>query len=195
MKILWFDTETTGVKSEINDIVQIAGMIEVNGEIVEEFEFFQKPRSKLTVESKALEVQGKTLDEIMAYPENGNIYKSMWKIFNKHVEKFNPCDKFMPAGQNVQFDKNFMFALWGQQKNFFLGAYLFGGCIDTLSAAAIAVDIGLIKQPIDRKGKPSYKLEAIARRLEVDLVNAHNAINDIKTTRECYLKLKTMFSI
>lgn len=193
MKTLWFDTETTGVDCKKNDIVQIAGIVEINGNIVDEFEYFQQPRSADTVESGALRVQKKTLDEIMAYPENGNIYRKMSKKLNEHVSKFDKRDKLMPAGQNVTFDKNFMFSLWAQHNDFYLGSYFFGGNIDTLTAAAIAVEMGLIPEPTDKTGKCSYRLDAIALCLGVDLENAHSAVDDIKATRECYLKIKNLF--
>ena len=194
MKTVWFDTETTGVVPGRNEIVQIAGMIEVDGEIVERFEYFQRPKNVDNVEPIALKVQGKTLDEIMAYPQNGNIYKKMNELFNRNVQKFVAKDKLMPAGQNVYFDKQFMFALWKQFNDNYLGSYLSGGCIDVLTASAMAVEMGLMQQPIDARFRPSFKLEAIARTLGVDLENAHSALDDIEATRNCYVAIKSLMN-
>ena len=34
-KVFWFDVETTGLDSKIHDIIQLACIIEINGEIKE----------------------------------------------------------------------------------------------------------------------------------------------------------------
>jgi len=192
MKTLWFDVETTGLDPIKHDIVQVAGIIESEGKIIEEFEFFQQPKNRNDVDAYALKVQNKTLDDVMAYPENGNIYRKMIGIFNKHVNKFSIFDKFMPAGQNVQFDKQFLYSTWNKNGDSYLGSYLWGANIDLLTAVAIAIDMGKMDIPLNKKGAPGYKLEFIAKVLGVNLENAHSAIDDIKATRDCYLKIKGM---
>lgn len=55
MKILYYDLETTGVKYWKNGIHQIAGMIEIDGEIVEAFNFNVQPHPKCIIEPRSLE--------------------------------------------------------------------------------------------------------------------------------------------
>ena len=38
-KILWLDTETTGTDSTLHSIIQIAGIIDINGETKKEFAY------------------------------------------------------------------------------------------------------------------------------------------------------------
>ena len=43
MKNLWIDLETTGLDVKKHGVVQIAGIVEIDGEIQESFNFFTKP--------------------------------------------------------------------------------------------------------------------------------------------------------
>lgn len=44
-KIIYLDTETTGLDKEKNDVIQVAGIIEIDGKEVERFNIFCQPFS------------------------------------------------------------------------------------------------------------------------------------------------------
>lgn len=98
MKILYYDLETTGVKYWKNGIHQIAGMVEIDGEIVETFNFNVQPHPKCIIEPEALKVGNVTLEQVQAYPAMEIVYKQFVKILAKYVDKFNKKDKFFLCG-------------------------------------------------------------------------------------------------
>ena len=64
IKIIFIDTETGGVNAEKSALIQLSGIIEVDGTEKEKFNFYIKPFVNSEVNEKALEVQGRTLEEI-----------------------------------------------------------------------------------------------------------------------------------
>ena len=43
MKILWLDTETTGLNTDKCDLIQLAGIVIIDGEEKERFNFYCQP--------------------------------------------------------------------------------------------------------------------------------------------------------
>ena len=64
MKILFLDTETGGVNPKESALIQLSGIVRIDKKDVEEFNFFIKPFEGSEVNPKALEVQGRTLEEL-----------------------------------------------------------------------------------------------------------------------------------
>ena len=108
MKKLYFDVETTGTNPEKHGLIQFSGIIEINGEIKEKFDFNIKPFESDLIEEKALIVNNKTKEEIKSFPEPNFIKKEIITIFDKYIDKYNREDKFIPIGYNVSFDINFL---------------------------------------------------------------------------------------
>lgn len=183
MKKLWFDTETTGIDSYKNDIVQIAGLIEINGEIVEEFNIKCQPRNWESISDEALGVTGLTLTDLKSYQAPGYALNQLIKIFDKHISKFDKADKFTPCGHNVKFDLDMLQSFFkkGGEK-YGTGAYQNWAAIDTLSFARIVDDIiGLNVE--------NHKLETLCNKFNIT-IDAHDALSDIKATRLVYKELQ-----
>ncbi len=68
MKQLFYDLETTGTKYWRNSIHQLSGMVVVDGEVKEEFNFHVQPNPKAEIEDEALQIAGVTKEQVMAYP-------------------------------------------------------------------------------------------------------------------------------
>lgn len=62
--IFWFDTETTGLDPEKHGITALGVIIENNKQVIEEFQYSINPAPEIQFDPKALEVQGKTIEEI-----------------------------------------------------------------------------------------------------------------------------------
>ena len=62
MKILWTDTETSGLNSKENDILTLAGIIEIDNEVKEEFYLEIQPFNYDNISKQALEVNKLTLE-------------------------------------------------------------------------------------------------------------------------------------
>ena len=61
VKKFFYDLETTGVDHRRNGIHQLAGCIEIDGEIVESFNFKVAPNPKAIIEEEVLKVGGGTV--------------------------------------------------------------------------------------------------------------------------------------
>ena len=180
MKILWFDTETTGLDPVKNDIIQIAGIIEIDGNVKEEFQFWAKPPKDADIQDEALKVHGYSKIDIKQWPDPKFMYAGLIGIFGKYVDKFKKYDKFIPAGHNVKFDIEFLSQLFKKQKDDYFGSWMIWQPFCTMHAAVINTILGNIKPD-------NYKLITLAEHYKIPL-KAHDAMEDIRATREIGLK-------
>ena len=67
MKKFFFDLETTGLDYKTNAIHQFSGCIELDGTIIETFNFKIRPFEGAIIEPKALETSNVTEEQIMAF--------------------------------------------------------------------------------------------------------------------------------
>lgn len=118
-KIIFIDTETGGVNTEKSALIQLSGIIRVNKKDVETFNFFIKPFENSEVNEKALEVQGRTLEELKTekYVEEKEVYKQFVNLLDKYVDKYDKTDKFIVAGYNVRFDVDMLKAFFQRHGN------------------------------------------------------------------------------
>lgn len=109
MKVLFFDLETTGTLVNRHGIHQISGMVVIDGEVRESFNFHVQPNPKADITQEALDVAGVTKEQIMAYPPMGEVYRQFVDMLAKYVDKYNRQDKFFLAGyNNASFDNQFL---------------------------------------------------------------------------------------
>jgi DNA polymerase-3 subunit epsilon len=182
-KILWLDTETTGIDPLKNGIIQIAGIIEINGIIKEKFELFNNPIGKL-IEDSALEVNKKTREDIAKYPSPRECYKSLLNIFSKYIDKFDKNDKFVIAGHNVKFDFDFLYSFFkGLNDNYFFSWIQASAYIDTVYLITILQHLGKIPILENRKN------ETISKYFGENTDNLHDAVKDIEVTRNNYYNM------
>ena len=186
-KLLWFDCETTGLDPKKHEIIQIAGIIEIDGIIVDQFDLRCAPENPENVESRALEVQGRTLEEVMAWPSSKKMYEQVLAKFDRHIDKLTITDKMLPCGHNVQFDIGFLNSLFRKNYNKFLFSYFMYAPIDTLVMTAICRMLGLAN-PVDKNGKPINKLDALCDVFNIPR-GGHDALGDIRSTRACGMKM------
>lgn len=182
-KILWFDVETTGINAETCSIWQIAGMIEVDGEIKKGFKFHIAPY-KPEINPKALEIGGVSEEQIRGYRSAAEVFEDLNRILKKHVNPYDRNDKMAIAGYNVGFDEQFLRAFWKHCGDNFYGSLFWSGRIDVMSLA-------LDRLLEERDLLPNFKLGTVAEYLNIPLYNAHDALADVTATREIYHLLKT----
>ncbi len=176
-KILYFDTETTGVDPVKNDIIQIAGIIEVDGEVKEEFNLKAKPFDFTTIQDRALEVNNVTREELEEYPDPRQAYVKLLGIFTSHIDKFDREDKFFPAGQNIRFDLDFLSNFFRKNYDKYFGSWQNWKMIDSLYITNMLASLGLLNLP-------NHKLETVCEHFEIKIEKAHDALSDIRATRE-----------
>lgn len=185
-KIIWIDTETTGLSPKYCAITQLAGLIEIDGVVVDGFDFSIKPFQGALIEEAALKVQGKTLKEIEANPLTyPQVHSNLLSLLGEYVAKYERLDKFVMAGYNVRsFDQPFLRALFDHEGDKFFGSWFFWPALDVSSFVAEWL-------LTHRYTGHDFKLETICKQLEVDMsgVKLHTALDDVKLTRELYYAL------
>lgn len=179
MKKLWIDTETTGTSPILNDVVQVAGIIEINHQTVETFSIYSQPTNYMNIEPKALEVNKLTVEQIKGFAVPELAYNQFNKILTKYVDINDKYDRLVPCGHCIGFDTDFVSAWSTKVKSD--KPLLHYNCIDLMTLVLVCKDLGLYK---------GYTtLTAICKWLGVELKNAHNALSDIIATKECYYKI------
>lgn len=185
-KILYFDVETTGIDPKRNGVFQISGMIEVGGQVLKEFNFFCQPPEGTEISSKALEVTGKTVDDLWSYPVPAEAYNKLTFEMSRFVDKYDTKDKFYPCAYNGQFDLEFVNQFFIQNGDQYFGSWQNWQLIDPLPMVRMLSYAGELSLP-------DHKLSTVAKYFGIE-IDAHDAMSDIKATRELVQLLKKEFS-
>ncbi len=180
-KFLFTDTETTGLDSKINGVHQVAGILVIEGEIVEKFDLKFRPMDAEKVDIEALQVSGLTEKEVAKRDMSSvEAYRDFNKKMTKHINKYDREDKAIIAGYNCPFDAQFLNDWYAKNGNkYFFGLFHGGAYLDGLNLA-MQLEIKSGK----RLFRPNRKLDTVAKALGVKLDNAHDALADIEATRE-----------
>ena len=188
-KILYFDVETTGLSPSKDSIHQMAGIVEIDGVVVEEFDIRMKPINYTELpETYVTPVGGITKAMMAEYKPNSAGFAEFKQILNRHVNKYDRTDKFFIAGYNCQaFDMQFLRALFDRNGDTFFGTYFWSSSFDAMNIATFFMHAY-------RKNMPNFKLETVAKALglEVDGPGFHDAMSDIRITRQI-LKVVELF--
>lgn len=184
-KIFWFDVETTGLDSKIHGITELAVLIEDSGQVIEEIYYAINPGSDVVVDPEALKVQGKTMDDLKNGMLSELAFADLKSKLMKHVDPFNPKDKFVQAGYNVGFDDGFLRKLFIRNNDKYYGSWFYNARIDVLSLVAMCHA---------RKNFTvlDFKLATMCEYFSISL-DAHKAMDDIRATRELYYRLHEIY--
>lgn len=178
MKYIFFDLETTGLIPAKNGIHQISGAIEVDGKMVESFDFKVQPNPKAEIDLMSLKVANVTKEEIMAYPPMITIYNDLVEMLALHCDKFDKKDKFFLVGyNNASFDNQFLRGFFLQNNDKYFGSWFWSNSIDVMVLASEYLK--------DRRAEmEDFKLKTVAKFLgvEIDETKLHDAKYDIALT-------------
>lgn len=183
-KIIFIDTETGGVNPEKAALIQLSGIIRIDKKDVEKFNFFIKPFENSEVNEKALEVQGRTLEELKTdkYVEEKEVYKQFINLLDKYIDKYDKSDKFIVAGYNVRFDVDILKAFFQRHGNNFLFSYLDSSMLDPLYSIRL-LQIAEVLPVLENN-----KLETWCKHFGIEL-KAHDSLEDIEATKKLIGKL------
>lgn len=181
IKRVFIDVETTGTDFEKHAIHQISGQIEIDNQIVEEFDYNVKPFKDAEIDKEALEVCGVTEEILMGYPDSKAVYNDLQRRLSKHVNRFNKLDKFTFVGYNAHFDKGFMFKFWERHEDKYFFSLFWGSHIDVMSMAMERLESA-------RDELENFKLATVCAHMgiEVDASKLHDSQYDIHLTRELF---------
>lgn len=182
MKILYIDTETTGLDPYSNAIIELAGILEVDGFVQESFLISMKPDSDQTIDQEALNAIGKTEEEILSYPSQKEGFSIFLKFLESYVNPFDKNDKLFLVGYNIHaFDVPFLRTFFNRNKNKYFGSYFHHPSIDVMLLIAYFA--------MKQKDKlPNFKLATIAKSLGIEVKDEmlHNAMYDVEITRDIF---------
>lgn len=169
MRIVYFDTETTGVKPGKDHIIELALLVYDDGELTEEYDEFIQIDGKLP--SKIVELTGIT-DEMLK--DDAVAAKDAAAKIITVLKK----DSVWVA-HNTQFDLLFIYNLL---KEYFDEEDI----LDKLSKVKWLDTLTIFK---DRAGYP-HRLENMVEHYKLKDVRFHRAIDDARALKECLKELK-----
>lgn len=157
-----YDFETTGIDSSKDEIIEIGALKIVNGVFSEVFSTLVKPKIPIPAEASKV---NRITDDMVA-----NCY-SIEQVIRDFYLFCKDCQ--MVGYNNRMFDSLFLTK----------AGKLVGIDFDNEQIDAFV----LAKEKL--KGLKNYKLATVSKYLDVNLIDAHRALNDVIATAEVFLKL------
>ena len=134
-KKLWIDLETSGLDRYRHSVLQVAGIVEIDGEVIEEFEFKVRPLPKSVISKKALKVNGFTLKQIKSWQKPKKGLQEFIDICGKYIDINDRSDRFTMFAYNATFDYQFL-RVWTERLSYpFFGMLIWYPPVDVLSEA------------------------------------------------------------
>jgi DNA polymerase-3 subunit epsilon len=181
MDFLVLDLETTGTNPNIHGIVQIAAKYYENDVPVKTLNVKVTPSSEVVTSLGALRVN-KTLYSNLSSLTDYRITESdavlQFADFLLSIGK----DKIFVMGHNVNFDMNFITALFNKYKIELESTFAYR-LKDTATIGMFLMDAGLINVP-----KFSLENLALALGIQVDKTKTHDGMYDVELTVQIYRK-------
>lgn len=186
MKILYFDTETTGLDPKANGIIQLAYIISVDGKDREEGNLLIQPFPGDVISQSALDINRRTREEIFKDPfmDPRKAFARFIFTLDKYVDRYNRQDKFYPAGYNVGFDCDFLSNFFAKNGNKYYASYL----------NYLKIDPSCMMLLLDDKLKlnlQDYKLATVCKHFGIS-IEAHDAMSDIRATKSLIEKIRSV---
>ncbi len=187
MKLLFLDTETTGLDPEKHAVIQISGIVEIDGEVKEEFDLRCKPFHGEMVSKEALAVNGITMAQLMAFDDPDKTHRRFYTLLDKYCNRYDKKTKFTMVGQNPKFDYDFLNKWFRKNGDIYWYSYVDYHLIDLIAATALMSLAGRLKVE-------NMKLATVAAALGIEH-QAHDALGDIRATRAAFHKYIDMARI
>ena len=198
MKRIFIDVETDGVDPEVNSIIEIAVLFE-NGteESRDVFHKFICPEKKCKdFDEISKKSHGITWEWLVSEKQELEIFKEFVAWLDSKMDKFDKQDRSFFIAYNAKFDNQFIYNMFvrheipNDKNNAYYGSYFRKGCaIDIIPIVAATVESGMLQVP------ENFKNPTIAKLLEIPLDNAHSALDDIKASRQIYIKCLQLLRI
>ncbi len=161
-----FDTETTGLEPSAGDeIISIGAVRIVNGRLLAEEVFDRLVDPRRPLQASSIAIHGIRPEMLEGQPTLEKVLPAFHKF----------CEETVLVGHNVAFDMRFL-----ELKERATGIRFGHPVLDTLLLSAVLHG---------NLGTNEHQLEAIARRLGVEVSERHSALGDAMITGEAFLKM------
>lgn len=169
-EIIVFDTETTGLDTDRDDIIQIAAVKISNGNIIETFEVYINTEIDVTPSELIHNISKKQLDE------QGVTHAKGLTDFIEFIG-----ENSILIAHNIGFDYSIL--------NANLQRFCGKSATSYITQMFDSITISKLLFP----NFPSYKLKDLIDFLKLDGVNSHNAMDDVKATAGLIKKLQAIY--
>lgn len=185
MKEVFIDVETTGTDPKINGIIQLSGIIEIDNNEIDRFDFKVKPFDSDIIFDDALKVSGVTREMLSGYEAPTIVKAKLTSILSRHVDKYNPKDKYNFIAYNSSFDDAFVRSFFLKNGDKYYGSFFRWPSIDVAVLASCCLNG-------KRSDIPDFKLKTVAKffGIVIDETLFHDSMYDIEITRQIYRKIK-----
>lgn len=181
-KLLFIDLESTGKDKKLNDVWQIAMIVDIWDREIAELEQRMCPVNPENFSLEALQLNDKSIEELKEYPDAGGQLTIMKNWMQQYVAPFNRMDKFVLVGYRVDFDKDFLRSHFFKLGDKYFGSWFSYYVIDVY--AWVQALFALKRFP----GAENCKLGTIAKHMGIEH-EAHDAMSDIRATREIFNRI------
>jgi len=184
IKILWCDTETSGL-TPANGLIQIGAIIEIDGQTIETINYRMNVCAGDLIVDQALQCNGITRSQLRTFPHPSVKYHRFVNTLKEYVDHTDPNDTFILAGYNVNFDMRMLKAWFiKHDPEFCIHNLIDESTYDVLSATRL-----WFKQQGIKVGKgnavENHKLTTIAKYFGIE-EDFHDALGDIRATKKIY---------
>lgn len=179
---IFYDTETTGDNPRKHSLHQVAGLVEIDEKVVEEFNFYSRPHPKAALDPLALEVSKVTEEQLKGYPPMEEAKAAFCKMLAKYINKYDKKDKAYLVGYNNRgFDDKFLRTWFELCDDPYFGSWFWPDSRDVLVLASEYLEPRRISMP-------NFQLHTVASTLGlvVDEDRLHDASYDVVLTRGIY---------
>ena len=183
MKQLFYDLETTGLDARCHAIHQMSGLVVVDGNVVETFNFRVRPFAGAVVSQEALDVSGVTVEQVMQGESEESVFLKLTSILGKYDD--GSGDRFFLCGYNsLRFDDQFLEQFFRRNGCTRMSRYFWHGGIDVMVLASSHL------APV-RHAMPNFKQGTVAKALGIviDEGSLHDAMYDVNVCYEIYKKV------
>jgi DNA polymerase III alpha subunit (gram-positive type) len=181
MNLLFLDIESTGLQIGKHEPFEVAGILESNREVINEFDFYSKPMSNNRTQ-EALDITGYKWEDLLKFPHPSETIQKIYSI----ICKAKLSTKVHIVAHNAQFDYNMFKLMWETYKNSTMPEFneVFDyKSIDTQS-------IALHNKYCGKNNLKHFSLESICAYYKIKPEGRlHNALTDVKATRQVFNKI------
>lgn len=182
MRFLWLDTETTGLEVENSSIFQAAMILVENGKVLAERCFYLNPLSNTILYDEAAgKIHRYSKEQITSFPPERTQTARIASFLTDARERWqtdgSQTKKLALCGYNIKFDRTHLQALL-MRNGFRFDDYFSKPEGDVLQQVRIASGRNLLPKLANQK------LETVAQYFGIPMEKAHDALCDIRATRQ-----------
>ena len=180
-KEFYCDLETSGLKEDVHGVVQIAGIIKINGQVKAKFDYKVKLMKGDKITLSSIEIHGYSIEEIKSFPSSHRFFNKLLETFNKYIDPYDKKDKFHLVGYNAYFDYKFLRRFFEKNNFKWFGSYTWFPPTDIMQYANFYFEE-------QRYTFNNFKLRTVAEHLGkiIDEDSLHDSSYDIELTRFIY---------